>query len=324
LSFFLTLLFYSGVLGLGNNKLVGTLPSEFGNMERLGSLQLQNNSLNGTLPDDITFLSGLTRLQLDFNNFDGTLPVGLGNLTMLKELTLQGNNFTGEIPTDVCTSVSLQQASVDCDKVACACCDGCESVADTPNDGPDETPTPTDSTAQQPTATPTMSPSTETSTETTTPIDSTLPQPTAAPTMSLSSMETGTVSPAPTACQAIQTVRDCYEVEESINFDSFNCEPSEFDVVALYRVQDLRESGLRNALFWMPACMDTECSFSMDDGFLFRGDSGTSVMLETAPWPFTTEDYVLFLFRVFEPGSLEIIAESAPFIVAEQCPTTDP
>jgi hypothetical protein len=304
---------------LGNNGLVGTVPSEFGNMERLGSLLLQNNALNGTLPDEISLLSRLSRLQLDFNNFEGPLPEGLGNLTMLEELTLQGNSFSGEIPSEVCSFAALDVATVDCEMVACACCVGCESVPDTPNDGPDdqtsppidvpdtEMPTPIPSTGS-----PTFSP---TGTSTT--------PPTAAPTVSLS-----TGSPAPTACQDIQAMRDCFQEEERIDFKTFNCEPSEFDVIALYRVQDLRQSGLRNAIFWMPSsCPDTtaECSFSITEGFLFRdNDMDTADRLETTPWPFPTKEYVLFLFRVFEPGSLQITAESFPFRVAEECPMADP
>ena len=102
-------LFSSGILGLGNNKLGGPLPSEFGNMERLGSLLLQNNALNGTLPDEISSLSRLVKLQLEFNNFEGLLPEGLLlNLTLLEELTLQGNDFSGEIPAEVCTVQALQ------------------------------------------------------------------------------------------------------------------------------------------------------------------------------------------------------------------------
>ena len=90
------------------------------------------------------------------------------------------------------------------------------------------------------------------------------------------------------------------------------------------RLKDLLKSGFRDAIFWMPAsCVETECSFVMKDGFLFNEESGSADALDSSTsWPFAADEYVLFLFRLDESASLEFMAESFPFTVAEGCPLT--
>lgn len=259
----------SGMLVLGNNMLEGPLPSEIGNMERLGSLLVHSNRLNGTLPDELLELPRLTRLQLDSNNFEGPIPGGLGNLTLLEELTLQGNNLTGEIPMELCTESEALVVAVDCDKVQCTCCAECTNGTFV-----EQVPNKEDGAA---------------------PVSDTL---------------------TPTSCQDVQAVRSCYTVTDPIDLITTNCDPSEMDVLALFQTIDLEDDGFRNAVFWIPACNTTRCDSVIDNGTFFR-DDGSSEPLDT--WPLAAAEYKLLMLRIFEPGSLAILAESPAFQVSEQC-----
>ena len=119
---------YLVALGLGNNQLTGTLPSELGTLDRLSSLLLHNNSFTGLLPEEFGDLSSLTVLQLDTNQLQGPLPADLGRLTTLNELFLEGNDFSGNVPSDLCVLDSLVTMTVDCDRVVCSCCEMCNAT----------------------------------------------------------------------------------------------------------------------------------------------------------------------------------------------------
>ena len=119
-------------LGLGDNKLNGTLPAELGNLSSLTSLNLRYNPLSGRIPAELgnlgnlralrlygTDLSGeiprelanltnLERLWIFSNELSGTIPVWLEELTNLKILDLDDNNFTGEIPAELGNLTELE------------------------------------------------------------------------------------------------------------------------------------------------------------------------------------------------------------------------
>ena len=80
---------------LGNNMLVGNLPSEIGNLTELEELDIENNRLDGSLPvDTMIKLSKLQKLNLSENNFSGPLPVDLKEqLEKLSDLRLYNNRF---------------------------------------------------------------------------------------------------------------------------------------------------------------------------------------------------------------------------------------
>ncbi|CDY48530.1 BnaC04g43190D [Brassica napus] len=88
-----------------NNFTSTTLPSEFGNVNRLEVLFLSNNGFVGQVPSSFNNLS-LLSLNLDKNKFTGSFPP-VQNLTMLSVLHLYENHFYGTIPSSLFTMPSL-------------------------------------------------------------------------------------------------------------------------------------------------------------------------------------------------------------------------
>lgn len=71
---------------LRKNDFMGTIPSQYGEMEQLEVLDLAYNNLTGQLPQDLGNLSSLNRLYLENNSFEGVIPSKLGKLQNLYEL----------------------------------------------------------------------------------------------------------------------------------------------------------------------------------------------------------------------------------------------
>eukprot|EP00884_Botryococcus_braunii_P012073 jgi/Botrbrau1/20867/Bobra.0135s0002.1 len=86
-------------LGLGNNSLVGTLPSEWAHLGRLTKLHIYSNSLTGTLPAQWKGMENLTGLDLYNNSLVGTLPGEWGQLGSLTDLDISSNSLTGTLPS---------------------------------------------------------------------------------------------------------------------------------------------------------------------------------------------------------------------------------
>ena len=82
-------------LDLGGNSLSGTIPSGLSSLSKLIFLFLDGNSLSGTIPDLSS--TDLGELRLDNNELSGTIPAWLNNKDMTR-LTLHGNRLTGTIP----------------------------------------------------------------------------------------------------------------------------------------------------------------------------------------------------------------------------------
>jgi len=70
-------------LGLGNNQLIGSIPSEISNLTNLERLYLHNNQLTGSIPPEIGNLTNLERLSLHVNQLSGEIPEGICELTNL-------------------------------------------------------------------------------------------------------------------------------------------------------------------------------------------------------------------------------------------------
>jgi Leucine-rich repeat (LRR) protein len=101
-----------------NFNLVGTIPSELGQLVNLESLILQFNYLQGSIPSSLGLLRSCTDLYLNVNSLDGTIPSELGQLVNLETLSLQFNCLQGSIPSSLgllrsCTDLYLNFNSLD-------------------------------------------------------------------------------------------------------------------------------------------------------------------------------------------------------------------
>ena len=99
-------------LVLQDYGLSGAIPSEFGHLTALRRLGLGENNLDGTLPSNLlNDWPDLLHLELFRNNFQGPLPTiageSLSPYPPLKRMLLQHNDFSGTIPTDYCRFSNL-------------------------------------------------------------------------------------------------------------------------------------------------------------------------------------------------------------------------
>ena len=99
-------------LHLGLNNLYNdgdSLPPEFGNLDKLKSLDLRSNFLSGSVPSSLGNLDSLTILDLSGNEFDGSISRALGNLDSLTFLDLRGNFLSGSIPSSLGNLSKLEE-----------------------------------------------------------------------------------------------------------------------------------------------------------------------------------------------------------------------
>ena len=78
--FLLTPSFPIEILELWDNKLVGHIPTELDNLERLTYLDVARNSLTGVIPTELGNLNSLVYLYIEENSLEGTMPLHLWNL----------------------------------------------------------------------------------------------------------------------------------------------------------------------------------------------------------------------------------------------------
>ncbi len=89
-------------LNLGNNNLVGQIPSSVGDLVSLQKLDVSFGHLDDTtIPPGIGQLTSLTRLYLNDSNISGPLPIELGQLTSLIELIADDNRLSGTVPSEL-------------------------------------------------------------------------------------------------------------------------------------------------------------------------------------------------------------------------------
>ena len=89
-------------LELVDNNLVGPIPSEVGDLDKLRWLELSGNKLNGSIPSEIGNLNNLWSLWLDYNALSGEIPDELGSLTNLTQMSLERNpDLFGALPLTI-------------------------------------------------------------------------------------------------------------------------------------------------------------------------------------------------------------------------------
>ena len=99
-------------LDLSGNRLIGEIPPEMGELDKLRRLNLGDNELTGAIPSELGDLSELERLDLTDNTLTGSLPPELGQLSDLTLLNLSGNQLTGFIPSELGSLSKLQNLSL--------------------------------------------------------------------------------------------------------------------------------------------------------------------------------------------------------------------
>ena len=95
-------------LDLRRNNLIGTIPSELGDLTNLRELALGFNQLSGSLPTELGNLTNLRFLDLRSNQLSGSMPTELGNLTNLQDLALRSNQLSGSLPTELGNLTNLR------------------------------------------------------------------------------------------------------------------------------------------------------------------------------------------------------------------------
>lgn len=103
---------------LWENQLVGTIPSQLGNLTNLVRLDLDDNQLTGTIPPELGNLGNLSYLYMEENQLEGTIPPELGNLTNLTNVRLGWNQLTGTIPIELCNLTNLTYLSLESNQLA--------------------------------------------------------------------------------------------------------------------------------------------------------------------------------------------------------------
>jgi hypothetical protein len=98
---------------------------------RFHSVQSGSNQLTGTIPTEFGALQRLHQLYLHGNNLTGPIPSELQTLVVLHSATFHFNNLEGSVDSEVCELMyaeQLQEISADC-AVSCECCNVGEPFA---------------------------------------------------------------------------------------------------------------------------------------------------------------------------------------------------
>jgi hypothetical protein len=99
-------------LALSGNNLMGTVPTEVGDLTGLVTLRMDNNALSGGIPGSLGNLTSLVELALYTNQLTGGVPGTLGSMTSLVNLFLAHNQLSGSIPAELGSLPNLSWLSL--------------------------------------------------------------------------------------------------------------------------------------------------------------------------------------------------------------------
>ncbi|XP_077225759.1 putative receptor-like protein kinase At3g47110 [Tasmannia lanceolata] len=100
------------LLGIGQNKISGNIPSQIGNLINLKALGIYSTFITGSIPTSIGMLQNLHQLYLGGNSLSGKIPYNIGNITQLTNLNLEYNNLQGSIPLSLANCTKLLRLSL--------------------------------------------------------------------------------------------------------------------------------------------------------------------------------------------------------------------
>lgn len=83
------------------NQVSGTIPTEFGKLQKLTEFMMENNTLSGTLPSEISSMSALEKFTVQDNQLSGTLPENIGDIEFLNWWDTFGNKLEGDMPSSI-------------------------------------------------------------------------------------------------------------------------------------------------------------------------------------------------------------------------------
>lgn len=93
--------------------ITGSLPSEYGDLRKLRTLQIHGTSIQGSLSTNLKNLNLLETLDLGKNRLSGSLPPALfSSMAKLQVLDLSNNRFTGSLPTQVGSMTGLKELNL--------------------------------------------------------------------------------------------------------------------------------------------------------------------------------------------------------------------
>ncbi|KAK9224610.1 hypothetical protein WN943_009645 [Citrus x changshan-huyou] len=89
------------LLDVGNNDIIGPIPSTLGLFSDLSYLDLSCNQFNSSIPNELTRLTQLFHLDLSSNKLSGKIPSQIASMEDLTWLDLSNNNIKGSIPGEI-------------------------------------------------------------------------------------------------------------------------------------------------------------------------------------------------------------------------------
>ena len=84
--------------------MIGSLPTQIGNLTKLTHLSLHTNNWDGTIPTEFGQLTKLQELVLHTTSLSGELPTELQSLTKLHRGEFYSSNFSGNFNTILCSN----------------------------------------------------------------------------------------------------------------------------------------------------------------------------------------------------------------------------
>lgn len=101
------------VINLGNNQLIGSIPTIQLNTSSLESIGFTLNNLTGHIPRNIfDYLPRLKGLYLSWNQLSGRFPIGVFNCQDLEALSISDNNLEGIAPEEIGNLTKLNILSI--------------------------------------------------------------------------------------------------------------------------------------------------------------------------------------------------------------------